>query len=94
MYLDNGLNIYDYIVIMFSIYLICFQTVFCYINVRKRHVGDLGNIEVNEEGNVETIIEDDAVSLSGEFSVIGRAIVVRLMTIKLVWTNHSHNYSF
>ena len=57
-------------------------------------MGDLGNIEVNEEGNVETIIEDDAVSLSGEFSVIGRAIVVRLMTIKLVWTNHSHNYSF
>jgi len=41
-----------------------------------RHVGDLGNIEEDSQGRVETFIIDDVVSLIGEYSVLGRAIVV------------------
>ena len=42
----------------------------------NRHVGDLGNVEVNTEGEVQTEIKDSLVSLIGKYSVIGRAIVV------------------
>lgn len=41
-----------------------------------RHVGDLGNIVANEEGVAVATITDRLVKLSGETSVIGRAIVV------------------
>lgn len=43
-------------------------------------MGDLGNVEVNTEGEVHTEIEDSLVSLTGRYSVLNRAIVVsRLM---------------
>merc|ERR1711874_319820 len=41
-----------------------------------RHVGDLGNIAVSEEEIAFVRIEDHLVKLSGETSVVGRAIVV------------------
>lgn len=42
----------------------------------ERHVGDLGNIEANDEGVAEIRIEDELVTLHGAHSVIGRAFVV------------------
>ncbi|CAH1788115.1 unnamed protein product [Owenia fusiformis] len=42
----------------------------------ERHVGDLGNIVENSEGRVETTITDSQLSLTGEYSIYGRAIVV------------------
>lgn len=45
-------------------------------NTAERHVGDLGNIEADENGNAELIIEDPDIKLTGELSVIGRAFVV------------------
>ena len=41
-----------------------------------RHVGDLGNIEVDENGVCNVIFIDKLVKLSGEYSVIGRAMVI------------------
>ncbi len=42
----------------------------------ERHVGDLGNIETDDEGVAQINIEDKLVSLHGINSVIGRAFVV------------------
>ncbi|XP_078087995.1 superoxide dismutase [Cu-Zn]-like [Mustelus asterias] len=44
---------------------------------KERHVGDLGNVEANEEGVAEFQIEDHLIRLSGTESVIGRAMVIR-----------------
>ena len=41
-----------------------------------RHVGDLGNIEEDSDGAVRTELSDDIATLYGEFSVMGRAMVV------------------
>ncbi|MEX2401540.1 MAG: superoxide dismutase family protein [Rhodothermales bacterium] len=41
-----------------------------------RHVGDLGNIEAGPDGTAEFFFEDDRLALSGEHSIIGRAVVV------------------
>jgi Cu-Zn family superoxide dismutase len=43
-----------------------------------RHVGDLGNIMSDKDGNVETEFFDYFMSLNGSNSVIGRSIVVRM----------------
>jgi len=45
------------------------------INVRCRHVGDLGNVE-SVNGVVETTITDHLVTLFGRYSVIRRSFVV------------------
>lgn len=42
----------------------------------ERHVGDLGNVEVGDDGTAHLEMEDDMISLDGEHSIIGRAIVV------------------
>ena len=42
----------------------------------ERHVGDLGNVEADANGKVETTITDSLVSLIGQHSVIGRSLVV------------------
>ena len=42
----------------------------------ERHVGDLGNIMADNNGNCEFIIHDLYVRLSGEYSVIGRSIII------------------
>lgn len=41
-----------------------------------RHVGDLGNVEADASGKVDVTITDHLVSLVGQHSVIGRAVVV------------------
>ena len=42
-----------------------------------RHVGDLGNVMEDDEGKVEYEITSNIVMLSGEYTVVGRAFVVR-----------------
>ncbi|XP_076396600.1 uncharacterized protein LOC100876247 [Megachile rotundata] len=41
-----------------------------------RHVGDLGNIQANAQGEASVNIKDSIISLSGPNNVLGRAIVV------------------
>ena len=43
---------------------------------RFSHVGDLGNVVATEGEDVEVLIEDNQVKLSGPDSVVGRAIVI------------------
>lgn len=42
----------------------------------NRHVGDLGNIEANDNGIAWINIIDNHISLSGNYNIIGRAVVV------------------
>ncbi|XP_028413410.1 superoxide dismutase [Cu-Zn]-like [Dendronephthya gigantea] len=42
----------------------------------ERHVGDLGNIVADASGLAKIDMKDSLVKLSGEYSVIGRSIVV------------------
>eukprot|EP01083_Nonionella_stella_P084875 235044_1 len=50
----------------------------------NRHIGDLGNIQANiqadDKGEADLSITDSLVSLTGQYSVIGRAIVVHAGT--------------
>jgi len=41
-----------------------------------RHVGDLGNLVSDDQGQVNVKIEDHLVSLVGPYSIIGRAFVI------------------
>lgn len=43
---------------------------------QNRHVGDLGNVNVSVAGEVDSVITDSIVSLVGQYSVLGKAIVV------------------
>lgn len=45
-------------------------------DVEERHVGDLGNILADEDGLAWVDMEDTVATLEGEFSVMGRAIVI------------------
>lgn len=45
-------------------------------NDEERHVGDLGNIEANDKGVANVVIEDSLISLTGEKSIVGRSLVV------------------
>lgn len=42
----------------------------------KRHVGDLGNIEADKDGVATINMEDKVISLTGENSIVGRALVI------------------
>lgn len=42
----------------------------------KRHVGDMGNITANEDGNASLDYVDTMMSLSGANSIIGRGVIV------------------
>eukprot|EP01104_Vermistella_antarctica_P006966 TRINITY_DN17684_c0_g1_i1.p1 TRINITY_DN17684_c0_g1~~TRINITY_DN17684_c0_g1_i1.p1 ORF type:complete len:166 (+),score=34.13 TRINITY_DN17684_c0_g1_i1:42-500(+) len=41
-----------------------------------RHVGDLGNLEAGADGKATLNIEDSLIKLVGEFSIVGRCMVV------------------
>ena len=41
-----------------------------------RHVGDLGNVEADGEGNATYEREDHLVTLFGQYSVLGRSMVL------------------
>jgi Cu-Zn family superoxide dismutase len=43
---------------------------------KKRHVGDLGNIEAKSDGSAHLELADKVLSLKGSQSIIGRAVVV------------------
>jgi superoxide dismutase, Cu-Zn family len=45
-------------------------------NEETRHVGDLGNIEANADGVGTIKIEDSLIKVIGQYSIIGRAMVV------------------
>ncbi len=42
----------------------------------ERHVGDLGNIEADNNGNAKFEIIDSLIKLTGQYSIIGRSIIV------------------
>ncbi|XP_037688603.1 superoxide dismutase [Cu-Zn] [Choloepus didactylus] len=42
----------------------------------ERHVGDLGNVTAGKDGVAKVSIEDALIALYGEFSIIGRTLVV------------------
>ncbi|KAI1977650.1 Superoxide dismutase [Cu-Zn] [Ophidiomyces ophidiicola] len=46
----------------------------------ERHVGDLGNIPTDAQGNAIGSVEDHHVKLIGEHSVLGRTVVVHAGT--------------
>ncbi|EER41275.1 superoxide dismutase [Histoplasma capsulatum H143] len=46
----------------------------------ERHVGDLGNITTDAEGNAVGTIEDPQIKLIGEHSILGRTVVVHAGT--------------
>ncbi|KAK6075798.1 superoxide dismutase [Seiridium cupressi] len=46
----------------------------------KRHVGDLGNIDTDGQGNSKGSVEDQLIKLIGPHSVIGRTVVVHAGT--------------
>jgi len=43
---------------------------------KERHVGDLGNLEGDKDGNCEFIFYDKLVKLRGKYSVIGRSLII------------------
>ena len=42
----------------------------------ERHVGDLGNIEADSNGNAKLELVDSLIKLTGQYSVIGRSVIV------------------
>ncbi|KAF9019029.1 hypothetical protein BDZ89DRAFT_1073396 [Hymenopellis radicata] len=46
----------------------------------ERHVGDLGNIETDEDGVASFVLTDELLTLNGPRSIIGRAVVVHAGT--------------
>jgi Cu-Zn family superoxide dismutase len=42
----------------------------------ERHVGDLGNIEADENGNAKLDVVDSHLAFSGASSIIGRGVIV------------------
>ncbi len=46
------------------------------IDSKKRHVGDLGNITANSNGNATLDVDDSHLSFHGAHSIIGRGVVV------------------
>ena len=42
----------------------------------ERHVGDLGNINANEEGIAKFDLTDKLIKLNGPYSIVGRSVAV------------------
>ena len=45
-------------------------------NSEERHLGDLGNVTADENGNVETTIYDKMLRITGDFGIVGRSVVL------------------
>ena len=45
-------------------------------DAEKRHIGDLGNVEADAAGKVHLDLVDKKIKLSGENSIVGRALIV------------------
>jgi len=46
----------------------------------ERHVGDLGNIQTDDQGNAFGLVTDPMIKLIGEESILGRTVVVHAGT--------------
>lgn len=57
----------------------------------ERHVGDLGNITANAEGVAVVDIVDRQLSLTGQYSIVGRAFVVHEGTVLLLRVHNRTN---
>lgn len=60
---------------------------------QERHVGDLGNVTAGKDGVATVYIEDSVIALSGDHSIIGRTMVVRVHIIRMCITfllTHGH----
>ncbi|KAH8405660.1 hypothetical protein KR215_005895 [Drosophila sulfurigaster] len=54
-----------------------------------RHVGDLGNIEVNSTGIIDITYSDAVISLNGKRTIIGRSVVLHELEDDLGQGNHT-----
>jgi Cu-Zn family superoxide dismutase len=57
----------------------------------ERHVGDLGNIETDAQGNSRGTIQDKLIKLIGPESVVGRTVVVHAGTDDLGKGGHEES---
>ena len=48
--------------------------------ITKRHVGDLGNIQTDSEGNAKYVFYDNIISLRGKTNIIGRGLIIHADT--------------
>lgn len=63
-------------------------------SVQNRHVGDLGNVQVRNDGSVSQTITDNLANLIGSDNIIGKAIVVSyliFLLVKNVYLNYFKN---
>jgi Cu-Zn family superoxide dismutase len=60
---------------------------------KKRHIGDLGNIEAGKNGVAKIDITDRFVKLRGKYSVIGRSLVVHEDEDDLGLGNHDDSHT-
>ena len=44
--------------------------------MKKRHVGDLGNIKTDENGKANYIMHDDIIKLHGIANIVGRGLII------------------
>ena len=63
------------------------------LTTKKRHVGDLGNIEAGKNGVAMIDITDRFVKLRGKYSVIGRSLVVHEDEDDLGMGNHEDSHT-
>lgn len=54
----------------------------------KRHIGDLGNLNADPFGNAYMCFADKLISLYGEYSIVGRSVVVHAQEDDLGKKNH------
>ena len=46
------------------------------LNSKKRHVGDMGNVIADEQGNATLNFVDKIITLNGPLTIIGRSVIV------------------
>lgn len=51
----------------------------------NRHVGDLGNVTAGEDNIAKIEIVDSLLKLTGQYSIIGRTMVVRKKKYAFFW---------
>ena len=45
-------------------------------NSKDRHVGDLGNLKTDKNGNVNLVMRDTMIKLKGKSNIIGRGLII------------------
>ena len=44
--------------------------------MKERHVGDLGNLKTDANGNAKYVMSDDVIKLRGKCNIIGRGLII------------------